>query len=86
MPGIEKREDGTHFETQILGRDKRHNVIFSKQKEIEVERKGMDCKPSTLKGLQGLCEEKGREVQKTVFRNQILEREGKRDRGLVSTR
>lgn len=67
MPGKEKGEGRTHFEKQILGRDKRQNVIFSKKKVIEVEWRGLDCKPSTLKRLQGLCEEKGREVQKTVL-------------------
>ena len=62
-------EGRTLFEKQILGRDKRQNVISSKKKVIEVEWKGMDCKPSTFKKrLQGLCEGgKGREVQKTVL-------------------
>lgn len=81
MLGKEKGEDGTHFETQIEGRDKRQNVIFSKQKVIEVEWKGMDCEPSTLKRLQGLCEERGREVQKTIletrsWRGRETEKEG----------
>lgn len=64
-----RRKTGPTLKSRFLGRDKRRNVIFSKQKVIEVEWKGMDFKPSTLKRLQGLCEEKGREVQK---------REGKR--------
>lgn len=36
----------------------------------------MDCKPATLKTQRGLCEEKGREVQKKTDR---ARREGMRD-------
>lgn len=74
-----KGDDRSHFEKQILGGDKKQNVIFSKLKVIEVEWKGMDCKPSTLKRLRGLCEEKRERSAKDCFRNQILVREGKRE-------
>lgn len=79
-----ERGKANPFEKQILGRDKRQNVIFSQPKVIEVEWKGMDCKPSTLKRLQGSCEEEGREVQKTVLETRSW-RGREKERGLVSS-
>lgn len=45
MSGKEKGEGRRHDEEQILGRDRRQNVIFSKQNVIVVKWKSMDCKP-----------------------------------------
>ena len=74
--GKVKGEVRTHFEKQILGGDKKLNVIFSEQKVIELEWKGMGCKPSTFKRLQSLWGK--REVQKTVLETTSRREGGKK--------
>lgn len=74
MTGKKKRErseeDWTHFEKQILGRDKRQSVIFSKLKVTEEAQKGTDSE-ERRREKQVLCEEKWkkreRELKKTVL-------------------